>query len=467
MNREKRLLLSFLVLCMAVTTVLMSIYPLSDEEDIELKISWPLTPALVEKVSQWEILHENMTFRVEKKENRWVMTSPFETEIHDQKISNFIKQLGQIEPKKEIDNSVALDTLGLKSPQTQITGLGENGNRLFQMSLGLVNTFEQTVFVSVSRSKNAAHYYSLPRLMAFRLGMGVDDFRDKRIYARAFDEKTQISYQRAAFSDAGFKFKFVIDTMARKGRGSPYHLLEPLRGPADERRMGQLLSLMAEGEIKEMMTEEHGDDLEHWGLHQPLYTLELENPKWVAPVRVVLSPILETSGAFYIARSDVRWVGRFVSNRFQHLDFEMNDVIDKRFFSFNLNAIHRWEIWEQHLGHLILEKKNGEFVMLAPQPALLDRNLVFKAMIDFSFIEGSELMVEETPMMEIMKNEANNKWLAKMSFYDQKNNKLGQLLFFNIEKTLYGFSSQRRGVFRMARGALDRLPKSPDGWLSK
>ena len=84
MNREKRLLLSFLVLLMAVTAVFMSIYPLSGEEDVELKISWPLTPALVEKMTYLEILHEDMTFRVEKKENRWVITSPFETEVHDQ-----------------------------------------------------------------------------------------------------------------------------------------------------------------------------------------------------------------------------------------------------------------------------------------------------------------------------------------------------------------------------------------------
>ena len=469
MNREKRLLVSFLGFFALLVVVGVSVFPLEEDDDVALKISWPLTPALVKKVSYWQILHEGTVYRIEKHKSRWVMTSPFETKIHNEKMANFIRQLGEIEPRKIIEpNEYSdLDVLGLKSPSTRISAFGAQEQQLFQTSLGLVNTFEQTVFVSVARGENEKQIYSLPRLMAFRLGMGLDDLRDKRICARARDEKTEISYERSAYRDHGFKFKFIIDTKARKGRGSPYQLLEPFKGPADERRMRQLLTLIAEEEVKEMVTEDHGDNLKPWRLHRPLYTFELKNAKWERPVFVYLSPILETSGAFYVSRSDARWVGRFVSEKFQHFDLEMNDVIDKRFFSFNLNDIFRWEIWDQRIGHLVLEKKYGEFVMLAPQPALLSSDLVLRAMTGFAFVEGAKLIVEETKEMQFMKTEANNKWLTKMSFYNRRNQKLGQLLFFKSDSRLYGTSSQRKSVFEMAPGALKLLPRSPDGWLTK
>ena len=172
--------------------------------------------------------------------------------------------------------------------------------------------------------------------MVFRLGLGLSDLRERRIWAQANSPNTKIRYQRLSRGNAGFTFEAIKNAKVLSHRGSPFRLLKPLSEAADEKRMNQLLSLLSETELKEMVTEAHQDNLQPWGLDKPVYTIALENPNWKSPVTVLMNPVLEAPGTFYVTRSDVLWVGRFASSRFEQLDFDLNGVIDETFIFFSV-----------------------------------------------------------------------------------------------------------------------------------
>jgi len=243
-------------------------------------------------------------------------------------------------------------------------------------------------------------------------------------------------------------------------------LHKPVKGAADEKRMRQMVALLSETELTEMVSEEHENKLQKWGLHKPVYTFKLTNPKWDSPVEIMMSPILEASGAFYVVRSDARWVGRFASDKFLQLDFDLNDVVDKRLFSFQLNKVRRWDIWDQRLGHLILEKKHGEFVMLAPQPAMVKEEVMYRSLKHFAYIEGETLLLPthgEAPLASAPLE----KWTTKMSFYDSKGKRLGALFLHKKEEDVLGSSSERSETFTISVQTLKYLPLSLDAWIVK
>ena len=249
--------------------------------------------------------------------------------------------------------------------------------------------------------------------------------------------------------------------------GSPFRLLKPLSEAADEKRMNQLLSLLSETELKEMVTEAHQDNLQPWGLDKPVYTIALENPNWKSPVTVLMNPVLEAPGTFYVTRSDVLWVGRFASSRFEQLDFDLNGVIDKRLFSFQLQKVRRWEVWDTKLGHLIFEKKRGGFVMLAPQLTMVQETLMYQALKHFAYIEGATLLVKGVTGDVEWQDSKTEKWTTKMTFYDSKDKRLGELTLFENEQGIYGVSSERSETFKMSPQTQKYLPGRIEAWLKQ
>ena len=147
--------------------------------------------------------------RLEKKQEGWLISEPVKTQVNLEKVGNFLKQLHEVSPKKEVRHLEPGVTTGLEEPQSVIQGYSGPKDQVFDQVGSNSNKSEQTVYASFARSEGPTLRYALPRLMVFRLGLGLSDLRERRIWAQANSPNTKIRYQRLSRGNAGFTFEAI------------------------------------------------------------------------------------------------------------------------------------------------------------------------------------------------------------------------------------------------------------------
>ena len=78
--------------------------------------------------------------------------------------------------------------------------------------------------------------------------------------------------------------------------------------------------------------------------------------------------------------------------------------------------------------------------MLAPQPAMVQETLMYQALKNFAYIEGATLLVKGVTGDVEWQDSKTEKWTTKMTFYDSKDKRLGELTLFENEQGIYGVS---------------------------
>ena len=131
LESRKRLLLASLVFLAILGLLAVEYLPLAEEDKTELKISWPITDALVNKIDQWVIRGPSEKVRLEKKQEGWLISEPVKTQVNPEKVGNFLKQLHEVSPKKEVRHLEPGVTTGLEEPQFVIQGYSGPKDQVF------------------------------------------------------------------------------------------------------------------------------------------------------------------------------------------------------------------------------------------------------------------------------------------------------------------------------------------------
>ena len=464
MKRNTRLIMTFIPLLGLVGLSVFWLAPSEPEEKILETIQWPLDASMVSQATRIDIQKSGQSVQLQRKETLWRVARPINTDVNPIKIENFLIQLHQIAPQQMLVASQKQSEWGFERPTASIAASNTLGEPIFQLSFGALNSYDQTVFTSVQLPDGSHTYYSLPRLMAYRLGLTLDELREKRIWPASDLQGLHVKYQRRAPS---FAFEFVKSPPSSKGkRESPYRLLAPLQGMGDEIRLGQMLRFLGKVEIDRIETEDHQDRLGQWGLASPKWQIQVQNGSMNLPLIIRFGQRSDRPNDLYVTRGDVPWVGRLSAEHISALDYTLQKITDKRLFSFDAKRVSRWEIYSKSMGRIVLEKNKGDFTMLAPQPALIKKDAVNRSLLAFARMEGVQLVATTPDTFANELAQAQKNWEIKMSFWDRNRKEMDALYIFRKNPaTLYGISTQARRVLKVSPQALKNLPANIEAWI--
>ncbi len=464
MKRQTRLILGFVPILGMTGVAAFLLGPTDSEEKPVAAVKWPLGESSIKAVDQIEIQKSQQRVVLQRKETLWRVAQPINTDVNAEKMESYLLQLSQISPQKQLAASQKQKEWGFEKPTASVVGNSAQGEPLFALTFGALNTFDQTVFTALQLPNMAIAYYSLPRLMAYRLGLTLDELREKRIWPVSDMQGLHVQFES---KKPPFSFIFTKSASSAQGRRvSPYRLLAPIEGMGDEMRLGQLLRFLGQVEIDRIETENHQDKLAPWGLQKPAWKIKVQNGSMNLPLTISFGQRPQNPNDLYVTRGDVPWVGRLSIEHLSALNYNLEQITDKRLFTFEVKKVSRWEIFSKSVGRIILEKDKGEFTMLAPQPALVKKDAVHRSLLAFARMEGSQLVPTKPESFAKELQKAQKEWEVKMTFWDRHQKEMDALyLYPKSADVLYGIAVKSKRILVIPRRQLNNLPANIEAWI--
>ena len=427
---------------------------------------WPLDPSMLAEMSTLKLTKEEESCELRKEQGTWSIQAPLRASANPVKLKAFMAQLTSVLPKIQHPVAEPQPAWGLNSPAARIVGADAAGVVHFELSFGALNSSEQTVYTSLKVAGGTPSYFSLPRLMAYRLGLGLDDLREKRILPLAGLKNFTLSYAHRGLERDRFSFEAVQKISDETGKKSFMQLTQPVVARADQRRIDRLLRFLMQTEVSAIITEDHQHKLASWGLDAPEWFIQVQTEDPPSNFQISITRNPKKRGELLVATSTTPWIGRIPVEKIDLLSCDLNDVIDKRLFGFSMSKVHRWEIDSEAFGHVVLERNNGEFSMLAPQPAVLHDELVNRALASFARLEGTRLVPKETEPYELHLPKAQKNSFVKMRFLDRNAKELDALWVYRTgEGRLLGLPRTTPRVLELSMQGLKSLPPSIEVWI--
>ena len=149
-------------------------------------------------------------------------------------------------------------------------------------------------------------------------------------------------------------------------------------------------------------------------------------------------------------------------------------MIDKKLLRFLAPKVERIEIWNDILGHVVLErglKPKKNWMMLAPKPAHANPQTITQLLFTLGALEGDEIEMEGkgTHGKKVMERTGLKKPKQRVLFFGASKEVPFEILSFGEQENgfVYAAANRRDIIFRVRTGRLDLFPKTIDALIQK
>lgn len=239
-----------------------------DEQDQLMSIRRVLPPEVASMDSLTRVMRTGETIKLEKREEKWWLTQPYEWPANPNAVSHIHNELQFLEhetafPVADLEkNGQTLADYGLADPAITLTFTA--GGKEYKLPIGDTTQTGNRLYV-LSPDRTRVHVVS--RSLAESAGLPVADLRNNQIFTIPVFEVRSLNIQTAAPSN--LKVRLRRDAGSRWGFESP--ILARAAKNVVEVTINNLNSLVAR-----TFVEPHDADLDRTGLNSPVLRVTLE-----------------------------------------------------------------------------------------------------------------------------------------------------------------------------------------------
>ena len=205
------------------------------------------------------ILRSNQIVRVERANDEWSLTLPFEYPAHSTKIEHLLNAFGQLNQSAHISPQELLTQTNLSDfglDPARATIIVKSPHSSYELKIGGKTPVGNQVYVQLV---GADGIFFTDASLLERLPNSVDDWRDPM-----FLFLKNVQYNRVEVRTGTGGFEILIDPTSQQWR-----LNKPLVARADNRKIASLLHLLQSWQVTEFITQTPKPDLEQLGLQPP------------------------------------------------------------------------------------------------------------------------------------------------------------------------------------------------------
>jgi len=264
------------------------------------------------------------TYRFEKKEGKWKITSPVNTDADESTVNSYLTSLTDAKKSRPFSaKGNEKGTFGLLNPGLSVKVLGLNGNS-DSVQFGDKTSIDEDMYISGSTTDSIIAITPISLKSASQKPLLT--WRDKK--AIHFDKN----------SISSFNLKSGNNYFSFKKNGNNWNLTQPISAKADKSTVDAILNKLDFGNVNSLEAET-STNLSKYKLSNPAYKIELFKIGESAKTSLSISSLKENqSFGKDEARSHIFTVD---SNFVKVFDKSLYDLRDKDLINFNSGAITR------------------------------------------------------------------------------------------------------------------------------
>ncbi|MGE5593159.1 MAG: DUF4340 domain-containing protein [Betaproteobacteria bacterium] len=286
--------------------------------------------------------------------DEWKITFPKAVAASDTAVKALVDAAAKLTCEKKVAEQVdanGLEAFGLSSPWLKVTLHTKEG--------------EKTVLVGAETPVGGARYaeladsdtvYTLASDTVSALAKGLDDLREREIFAVSTDSITALRLVRPGATD--------IKLEKNKDRDeAEWRITEPFSDEADRWKVSDLIWDLSGLTVSEFVDDE-GKDLARWGLDRPRLRVEANTSERASAFELLVGSRAPDGKGFYVRTSDSPSVYLVNPATFSPLETAAVDLVNKDLLSWNDDDLLRVTLAEQ--GRSVGLLKDGKEWRTAP-----------------------------------------------------------------------------------------------------
>jgi hypothetical protein len=298
-----------------------------------------------------EVTNPEGTFRLEKREDEWFLTSPLEAAADTTAVGGALTSLLGLESERTLrTQDLAASDLaryGLESPEVRVElGLADGSSR--SLAVGA----ETALGSNRAVSRDPDEILLCSRWFAQDLERGLDGWRSK-IVVQVYPNQV-----------ASFEIASAMGRTHLVQAGDQWRLLEPIKDLADRDRIRDLISKLNAAKVEEFISQDDGADLVALGLASPRLELTIVRTTGDEPVTLELGTAREVDGARQVAcrrnGGDLLWISD-----------EAEDLLDRPPTAWRSTVLLPFDTWDVERlelsgpeGAIDIERRQGMWYVL-------------------------------------------------------------------------------------------------------
>jgi len=197
----------------------------------------------------------------EEEKKVWKISSPKDLKIDSSQVDSIEINVSTVKAEKIVEEKASdFAQYGLDKPVT-VTVKMDDGT-VYAIEVGNETPTKSGFY---AKEKDSSRVFVIDAYTGNKLKAGINDVRDKRLFAVGSDEITGLSFER----DGQLVFS------SKKVGDGQWEMTAPLRGNIDFLTVSTMLNALTQASVKEYI-ETKAADMEKYGLTKPAYALEFE-----------------------------------------------------------------------------------------------------------------------------------------------------------------------------------------------
>ncbi|MBI4639797.1 MAG: DUF4340 domain-containing protein [Candidatus Tectomicrobia bacterium] len=408
-----------------------------------------LLKASKEAIEEIKLKWQGEEVVVKKEGDQWKIIQPLEIMADQKAAESIISALDRSKIERVIEkNPSKLDDFGLAQPALEVSLNIKNASPEIVL-IGQANPTQSFIYAKKGESPEVF-------LTSFSLKSDLDkklyDLRDKTALDVSFEQVKTIELHHQAES---------ITLTA--GDGGVWTLSHPLRDRVDVDKVRQLVTKIRHAKIKEFFDGEQ-PDLASAGLTRPS-SIALHLKEGEVTKTLLIGAIDEEKNGIYAKRDGEEKLFLLEKSLVSDLFPKIDDLRDKKLFTFENTKIEKIEINSEGTEITLSRIGDEQWEIMKPITARADRRVVdnFLASIkgmkidEFLPLSSEPQAGFHSPTIEIKLLEQGGELSRSLSIGGEIEGK----------EQMYGWLSDREGIFALPKWAVSELKKSPADFIDK
>jgi hypothetical protein len=379
---------------------------------------------------------EVITLKKDKETQRWLMTSPVETETDIGEVESFISYAKDAEVKRTLgtveDLGDELSEFGLEKPSLTVTlASGDEGETLL---IGDGTPEGGEAYAMTRGNDLEGKVFLIYDIVLSDLGKDVFAFREKGVVAFSADDIKGFTVTR--------KGKTVG---VEKGALGEWKINEPTEFPANAELIDEILEFVTDSEAKKFLV---GEDLKlsDYGLDNPVITLVLYDTEG-AQSTLKIGKEAE-KGNYYAKREGLPWIFTVAEAVKNKLTLTYESIMDSDLFAYTVGDVSSFEISYDDFS-ISCDRVNGKWEIVKPEKLSGDKSAIDNTLWNFKDLRIQEIV--EKPAANLSKYGLDNPTLKFSVSYKVDDEKRKGELIIGMRKgdVVYGYQSDRDIIFTL------------------
>jgi hypothetical protein len=305
-----------------------------------------------DKIDAIVILNGDEKIELRRSDNRWRLETPIKDQADSSLIDNLLLDLGNWQKEgtisaKEIDaDKSKLTEYGLNKPKLRLKLIGQD--KPPAILFGKDAALEGKMYV---RFENSKETYLAGQSIKKEIDKKPEELRDRKLTDLITAQVSRVILKTPA------------GEIELQKKGDRWEVLKPLRAPADDQKIGDLIAQVTASRIQQFVTDDHGD-LHAYGLAEPrgAITLFTQENKEGQLLQIGGVPEKEKDQV-YVRFAPRGFVYTLPKKIEQILSTKPDDLRDRHLVRIDTNVLDRITIDAPGKGKAVLARKDENWTI--------------------------------------------------------------------------------------------------------